>query len=188
MSRPSIAAETDADAIRAALAGDRGAAEALVARHEKLLWLLLWRLTGSRVESEELFQEVWLAAWAALPRFRAESALSTWLVEIALNAVRRRARRTSRRADALDVEPPAPGDTDPARLLVADEAAQLVQRCLANLAPREREALVLHHLHGFPFAEVASLMGVAESTARKLAWDGLQRARDTAAKRTGGLR
>ncbi len=73
--------------VRAAAAGDTAAYERLYRRHAPRVFAVLWRLCGGQqARAEDALQEAFLQAWKALPGFRFESSLSTWLHRLGVNA------------------------------------------------------------------------------------------------------
>jgi hypothetical protein len=91
--------DVDPDAALPALAaaGQPAAFEQLMRRHNRLLFRTARSILGSDSEAEDVLQQAYLKAWLALPGFRAESKVSTWLVRIVVNEAlqRRRTRPTS---------------------------------------------------------------------------------------------
>jgi len=105
---PALPATTDADAVdepalvRAAAAGDMGAYEQLYRRHSPRVFAVLWRLCGGQqARAEDALQEAFLQAWKALPGFRFESSLGTWLHRLGVNAALME-RRANAPGDARD--------------------------------------------------------------------------------------
>lgn len=165
--------------IRAVVRGDQVAAARLVSENERSLWLLLWRLTGSRAAAEDHFQEVWARALRALPRFSGGSRFSTWLYRIAMNVIHDDAFRASKRGAGPLGERDVVDNTDgPSDGLARIEEQDRALRMLAHLSGRQREAVVLHHLQGRRFAEVAEILGITEATARHYAHEGLKKVRN----------
>ena len=116
-------------------------------------------MLGDTGHGEEIAQEVFLGAYAALPRFRREASVRTWLLAIArrvcADAVRsRRRRRLTLVRDTADLEALSAGSGGPADT-VAEGAT--VTDLLSRLAPDRREAFVLTQLLGLPYAEAAEV-------------------------------
>src|SRR5437867_334232 len=86
--------------------GDRDAFDRLVEAHLKHVWAVVWRIVRHQEDAEDVVQEVFLSAFQALPRYRGESRLSTWLHRIAvtraLNHLDRSEERLRRRSHSLD--------------------------------------------------------------------------------------
>jgi RNA polymerase sigma-70 factor (ECF subfamily) len=135
--------------------------EQLVADHQQRVSRLCYRLLGWREDVEDVVQEVFLAAFRALPEFRGESSGSTWLMRIAVNKCRSHVRkriallrlltgaRTTRK----------PGSGRPAdRNLVDDERFQCVRRAVCKLPSKYREVIVLRYLEEMAVGEIADVL------------------------------
>ena len=149
----------DAALLRAHLAGDRHAFGELVTRHRDRLWAVALRTMGDREDAADALQDALLSAYRAAERFRGDSAVTTWLHRIVVNACldrirRQRARPTLPLPEVDTTVAPAP-DRD---MRIDVEAA------LAQLPVEQRAALVLVDVQGYPVAEAAQMLGVAEGT------------------------
>ena len=94
--------------VRRAQAGDADAFEALVVRHRDRVFRVALRLTGSPADAEDVAQEALVAAWQALPGFRGDSSVPSWLYRIVVN----KARDAQRRSRPLPVDPHTGGVED----------------------------------------------------------------------------
>jgi RNA polymerase sigma-70 factor (ECF subfamily) len=149
-----------------ARAGDRQAYGELVELHFTRVYSLLYRTTGNHEDAEDLAQETFVRAWAALARFREQSSFSTWITRIALHLSTDHARALRRSAPLGEHEPAArESATGFTRTAEAELAAALAQ-ALDGLPPRLRLVLVLRVLEGREYGEVAELAGVRPATAR----------------------
>ncbi|MGI8798688.1 MAG: RNA polymerase sigma factor SigM [Pseudonocardia sp.] len=157
---------SDAELLAAHVVGDRSAFAELVERHSGRLWAVATRILHSRDEAADALQEALISAHQAAPRFRAEAAVSTWLHRIVVNACIDRIRHNQVRftlplfSDG-PAEPRATQDQIealPTRLAVHD--------ALALLPDDQRLAVVLVDLEGYPVAEVAAIVNVAEGTVK----------------------
>jgi RNA polymerase sigma-70 factor (ECF subfamily) len=162
----SLAECSDAELVlRARDRGDGAALEELVRRHRDAAYRVALRICLDPVDAEDVAQEAFVRAWRALPRFKGESAFSTWLYRIvtnlALNAVTRR-----RPAQPLDdergaVRHDAPhAELDPARRVQDRERLAAVAAALAALTPEQRACWVLREVEGLPYEELAEVMGL----------------------------
>ena len=171
--KPSGAA-TDADEVRAFLGGDESAFERLVDRHQRRILHLCQRLVGVN-DANDLFQEVFLQCYRALPQLRVPAAFHGWLLQI---TVRRARRRAQARRGPIGVPEPeqftAPPEGDPLEL--ADEVARL-RKALARLPPRQREVIALRHDQELSFAEIAAVLELREDAARANHYQALKRLR-----------
>lgn len=167
--------ESDLAVIEAVRGGDVEAYRELVDRYRDRLYGVMVRLTGDRNLADELAQEAFVKAYLKLDDFRGDAAFGTWLVQIGIHALRDRARRRQRqqrqgvvsleayRARGADAaEPVAPArQTDALARLCRDEDDDAVQSALQRLPADYREVLVLKHLEGWSFAEIAAATGAS---------------------------
>ena len=163
--------------IAAVRRGNHDAARTLVEEQERSLWLYLFRMTGSRQVSEDLFQEIWARFFESLPRFRGQSRVRTYLLAIAHRLVvdaRETSARQRARLEGLEHEVPTDMDID--RELLRDEERKRAQEVLQRLAPRQREVLILHYFEELTYEEVGAVLGIRAATARSYAQEALQRA------------
>jgi RNA polymerase sigma-70 factor (ECF subfamily) len=149
----------DAYLVARARDGYLDAYEILVQRHAAMAYRVALRLSGDHHDAQDIAQEALIAAWENLPRFRAESSFATWLYQIvtrrALNKVSR-----SRVAGSLDLlgDVSEPG-CEPAAQAEWNLAIDAVTDALAALPFPQRAVVVLHHLEGLSYAEVAEVTG-----------------------------
>jgi RNA polymerase sigma-70 factor, ECF subfamily len=112
----------------------------------------------SPADREDLFQDIFLAVWRALPGFRRQASVRTWLYRIAHNvALTRRTRNRHRqsRESPLDQETAAATDMDFRRLAL--------KRAIAGMAPGDRTLTVLW-LEGLSAAEIEDVTGIKAAT------------------------
>jgi RNA polymerase sigma-70 factor (ECF subfamily) len=162
-----VAAETDAALVRSAAGGDMQAFEALYRRYVGRVHGVIMRLVGGQgVRAEDLTQEAFVRAWQALPKFRFESAFSTWLHRLAVNTalMELRSRRAQPRfdddEDALE---------DLGMLDLAGQGTALsmdLERAVATLPPRARAVLVLYDVEGWKHEEIAAELGMAVGSSK----------------------
>jgi RNA polymerase sigma-70 factor (ECF subfamily) len=176
-------AHADAGLARLAASGDASAFEALYRRHASRVHGVIVRLVGAQgVRAEDLTQEAFVRAWQALPKFRFESAVSTWLHRLAVTTalMELRSRRSGPRfddaEDALD-------DLGMADSAGSGTALGLdLERAVATLPPRARAVLVLHDVEGWKHEEIAASLDMAVGSSKAQ----LHRARHLLRARLGG--
>lgn len=95
----------DKELVERAQKGDAAAFAVLVERHQRQLYRLAMRMTGSEADAQEVLQEAFLNAYQKLPLFRGEAQFSSWLYRIAANSALMRLRRKRRAPDALGEQP-----------------------------------------------------------------------------------
>ncbi|NAZ88363.1 RNA polymerase sigma factor SigM [Kineococcus indalonis] len=166
---------TDAELLAAHVAGDPDAFGEVVRRHRDRLWAVALRTTGDREEAADAVQDALVSALRAAHRFRGESAVTTWLHRIVVNACLDRARRRAARPTRpLEEGAGAEGDAPrgAAALAVTGDGAPAVEarldvaRALALLPQAQRAALVLVDMYDVPVAEAAQVLGVAVGTVK----------------------
>ena len=152
---------------------DEGAFRDLYRAHTPYLLCLALRLTGGRREdAEDAVQEAWLRATKALPAFRWESRLRTWLGGIVINCCREQQRRAGR-----DEAPGVAIEGQPSTGVAED-----LEAAVRGLPDGLREVLVLHLLEGYTHQEIGGLLGIAEGTSKSRLFD----ARRALQRRLGG--
>jgi RNA polymerase sigma-70 factor (ECF subfamily) len=155
---------TDADLLRAHADGDPDAFGELVRRHRDRLWAVALRTLGDREEAADALQEALISAYRAADRFRGDSAVTTWLHRIVVNACLDRVRRRQARpAIGLADLPP---NREPIAVLPDQDTAREVWAALAQLPAEQRVPLVLLEIQGYSVAEIAETLGVAEGTVK----------------------
>jgi RNA polymerase sigma-70 factor (ECF subfamily) len=156
----------EAEWIRAAQAGDRSAFARLVDRYWDRLYRWLYHLTRDRHAAEDLAQETFLRALAAVKTFRPGSNFRAWVFRIGHNNFvnQKRAERRTKH--------PLPDDAAAIRAVTAEssaenrEALETVMRAVGDLPSDFRAALLLHVQEGMAYREVAEALGTTEETAR----------------------
>jgi RNA polymerase sigma-70 factor (ECF subfamily) len=162
---------SDQDLLARHVAGDKDAFGEIVRRHRDRLWAVALRTLGDREEAADAVQDALVSAYRAAHTFRGQSAVTTWLHRITVNACLDRARKTaSRRTAPVD-------DTERfEQLLEPHESAEApaerndlhreVLTALRELPADQRAALVLVDMQGYPVAEAARVLGVPTGTVK----------------------
>jgi RNA polymerase sigma-70 factor (ECF subfamily) len=180
------------------LAGDlaRGF-ERLVLAYQHRLYAFALRLTGNPQDAEEIAQDAFVRAYRALERYPAERvralALRPWLYQIALNVTRNRTRGRRLRLVPLDqpdgsarVEPVEDAGRGPEALAERAEAGDELAALVAALPARYRAAVILRHVEGLPYGEMAGLLGQPVGTVKANVHRGTRLLREALARRTDG--
>jgi RNA polymerase sigma-70 factor, ECF subfamily len=168
-----------------ALADDLpGSFERVVLTFQDRLYAFVLRLTGGPADAEEITQDAFVRAYRALetypPERRRALALRPWLYRIALNLARNRRRRGRLVTVPLDGGPREvaadPGGR-PAAVLDRSERARTLARLIAELPLRYRAAVILRHVEGLGYAEIADALSQPVGTAKANVHRGLARLR-----------
>jgi RNA polymerase sigma factor (sigma-70 family) len=140
--------------------------EEIVAEHGATV-LRVCRAVLARPDADDAWSETFLAALRAYPELPADANVQAWLVTIAHRKAIDAVRAESRRPRPV-AEPP-----DPRTPSVEIREADDLWAALRALPPRQRQAIALHHVAGFPYAEVAARTGGSADAARRAAADGI---------------
>jgi RNA polymerase sigma-70 factor, ECF subfamily len=150
------------------VSGDPDAFGTLFARHRDRLWAVAVRTLGDPDDAADALQDAMISAFRGAGRFRGDSAVTTWLHRIVVNAcldlLRRRAARPATgglAAEALDAVAAGHGPAQPDTDTSLDVTA-----ALRTLPPEQRVALVLVDMLGYRVAEAAAVLGVSEGTVK----------------------
>jgi len=142
--------------------GDDSAFDRIVERHSAGVAALANRLLGWPGDVDDVVQDVFVAAFVNLKRFRGECRLRTWLYTITVNKCRsyRLRRRRLRAVQVGDLEPAADENQGAERPAMDAEAFDRVRRAVQALPRRYREVVVLRYLQGLEPGEIGQLLGV----------------------------
>jgi RNA polymerase sigma-70 factor (TIGR02960 family) len=173
------------------IAGDESAFSELAERHRRELHVHCYRMLASFEEAEDAVQETYLRAWRSRDSFEGGSLFRAWLYRIATNVcldvLRRRSRRVAELRSFAEVpwlqpypdhllDEVAPSDEQPDAVVVERETIELAfLAALQVLPPRQRAALVVRDVLGWPASEAAALLETSVAAANSA----LQRARAT---------
>jgi RNA polymerase sigma-70 factor, ECF subfamily len=171
MSAKDHAAE-DRDLVIRASEGDIGAFTKLVRDNSSLVYRVALRMLGND-DAQDASQEVWVKVWRNIKGFRGESAFTTWLYRITVNtclsARRKEAHREEREysGDEMPYLPePSGGDADPEAVALNAERREEIQDALQHVRAEHRAALILRHMEGLSYAEIAEVLQVPDGTAK----------------------
>lgn len=155
----------DAELLRRHVTGDQEAFGQLFLRHRDRLWAVALRTLGDPDEAADALQDAMISAFRRAGDFRGESAVTTWLHRIVVNACLDRMRRRAARPvaggehdlDLLARTPQATPDTDVSLDVLA---------ALRTLGPDQRAALVMVDMLGYSVADTAEILGVSPGTVK----------------------
>jgi RNA polymerase sigma-70 factor (ECF subfamily) len=172
--------EPDEDLMTAYQAGDVRAFEALVARHEKPVWMFLRRFTRDAAAAEDLLQEVFLRVVKSAGEWKRTAKFSTWVYAIARNLCIDQSRRAVHR-QAQSLDGPLRADAESTETLhdripavqsgadaqVGDrQTAVRIDAAIARLPDDQREVFLMREVMEMSFAEIAVVVGASEPTVK----------------------
>jgi RNA polymerase sigma-70 factor (ECF subfamily) len=159
-------ADDDTTLLLAAGRGDRQAFGEIVERHHRTVVHFIHRFLAiaDRATAEDIAQDVFLAAWQAAPSFKPRAAVRTWLLRITANKCLNHKRARRRRPTVpLVTEPASPDAGD-----LEEDLSRQLRAAMADLAPRQRAAVLLRHAHGLAHADIAAVLETSPPVVKAL--------------------
>ena len=177
---PALNTLTDQEVVLLARGGQERAYRELVRRYERPIFSLLYRMVRDRELAEDLSQETFVKALKAIESYRPEYKFSSWLFKIANNAAIDHLRR--RELDTLSLEgsphavtPDAMEATalqigdraeNPLDIVEAKELGGEIERAIAQLRPEYRACILLRHVDGRAYEEIAEMLDLPLGTVK----------------------
>ena len=159
----------DGDYARLSRQGDRVAFSELVRRYQDRIYRFVMRMVRSREDALDLTQETFVRAWQALPQWRPEAAINTWLFQIARNLAIDHLRRrksvhfVSDDAAGIDLPQERPGPEAQAQTA---QQYRLLEAALQQIAPEHREIMLLREVEGLSYDEIAQVLAINPGTVK----------------------
>ena len=173
--------DDEAELVDRARRGDEEAYAELVQRHADVAFRTAYLVCGSAADAEDAAQDAFIAAYRALPRFRAGAPLRPWLLRIVANTARNRRRGEGRRAEldlrlagSLRSGGAAPS---PERQVEAAEERAALLHAVRRLDGADREVIACRFFLQLSVAETAAVLGCAEGTVKSRLARALERLR-----------
>jgi RNA polymerase sigma-70 factor (ECF subfamily) len=170
----------DTDLVLAAQKGDPMAFEQLVNRYDQQVLAIALSYTNHSDDAKDVYQEVFIRVYRALPGFRFESKFSTWLHKITTNVCltfKSRNRRHTHLSIDQGIEQDdgssyalsdvLADDSTPDRQILNSEISEQVQEAIKSLSPQQKMVFSLKHFQGYKLREIAQMMDCAEGTVKK---------------------
>jgi RNA polymerase sigma-70 factor, ECF subfamily len=159
---------SDAELLRRHVQGDSDAFGELFRRHRDRLWAVALRTVGDPEEAGDALQDAMISAFRRAGDFRGDSAVTTWLHRIVVNACLDRLRRKAARpavsaGDEQAFEALVAHDSDPAK---TTDTRLDVNAALQILPPQQRAALLVVDMLGFSVAEAAIILDTSQGTVK----------------------
>lgn len=159
--------------------GNMQAFEQLVQKYDQKVLSMALNYTRDPDEAMDVYQEVFIRVYRALPKFQFKSKFSTWMYRIVVNVCStHHSRRIRRPSISLDQPSPGGSGTDSlADRLAGDSATDQgvldreivagIETGLQRLSPKQRSVFMLRHYQGFKLREIASILECAEGTVKR---------------------
>jgi RNA polymerase sigma-70 factor (ECF subfamily) len=166
--------QTDAQIVQLVLAGDKDSYALLVDAYKDRIINHLARMTGNRYEAEELAQEAFVRAYFALRTYKPQYKFSTWLFKIATNLCINHLKKRKRWIKMDDYQgeegqpqwllPDLRAYQSPAVAVAQQELQGQIQDALNQLSPVYRSVVILRHIHGLSYQEIADVTDLPMGT------------------------
>lgn len=169
--------------IAKAKAGDREALNELVTSHWAYIYRLALAKTGNPDDAQEIAQDTFVKALAALPRYKETNAtFKTYLSRIALNLIIDYYRKRGRAPQVVDIteytEPIVDKSISPDQAVVHAERQEEVAKMLALLPEEQRQVVELRIVQGVAVADTARIMGKSAAAVKMLQQRALKKLKD----------
>jgi RNA polymerase sigma-70 factor, ECF subfamily len=172
-SAPATRADEEDVLIARCLEGDGESFRPLVMRYQRVVFSVSFRMLGSRADAEDVSQQAFADAFAALDRFRSDgrkNAFSTWVIRIAINRCKDVLKSKKRSEEPLEAEVAAPEAMfaheirDPESDLAAARARVQLEQALLRVPAKYREVLVLKDVEELSYEEIRAILGLPITT------------------------
>ena len=169
--------DPDADLVCRAKARETQAFDVLVEKYEHKLYGLIFHMTSNSEDSNDLLQDTFAKAYAALPGFREDAQFYTWIYKIAVNLTLNHLKKKKRRQGCSydDVESGVLNDpafidqayqVNPRRFSNIHELHEKLNKAILRLSEGHRSVVTMFDIQGMPHAEIGRVLGVSEGTVR----------------------
>ncbi|MGB0133060.1 RNA polymerase sigma factor [Dokdonella sp.] len=192
MSTPPTTLEQDKSLVDAVLNGEAGAFERLVRLYQKLCWHVVYRMVKHPQDTQDLCQEAFLRVHQYLHQYRNESALKSWVAQVAYSVAKRHLERKripiSEPSADPDGESPldrVSDDFDLEAACIDGQSAAQLHEAIDCLPPLQRTILTLYHLDEIPIGEISIITGLAVGTIKSHLFRSRKQLRDTLDDRIG---
>ena len=161
----------DKEIVEAVLAGDTRQYAVIVERYQQIVANLTYKLCGTKIDIEEVTQQVFVELYTALPRFRFESKLSSFIYRITVNVVCKMMKRAQRyvSADEQEYLPEQRSEERNAQQqIIYNEQMEALRNAIGHLKDEQRTALVLFSFEDFSYQQIADVMQCSLSKVESL--------------------
>jgi len=184
--------EDDQALVDAVLGGVAGAFEQLVRQYQKLCWHVIHRMVRHTEDTQDLCQETFLRVHQYLHQYRNESALKSWVAQVAYSVAKRHLERkripiaeSSAEGDGSSLLDRITDDFDIEAASIEGQSAGHLHEAIDCLPPLQRTILTLYHLDELPIADIAVITGLAEGTIKSHLFRARKQLRDTLTESIG---
>ncbi len=152
----------DKQIVEAVLGGDTRRYAEIVREYQQKVANLTYKMCGNKLDVEEVTQQVFVELYMALPRFRFDSKLSSYIYRITVNVVCKMMNRSKRFVSAEQLQENRPerpsGDRNAEQQIIYNEQMEQLRTAIGRLKDEQRTALVLYTFEDFSYNEIAEVM------------------------------
>lgn len=135
----------------------------IVKDYSERIWWHVRRFVNAHEDADDLVQDIYLKIWNALPSYRGEAQLFTWIWRIAtnetLNHLRKEKVRAMLRAQSIDSEMERRIDTDP--WFSGDAAQRALSKAVAHLPLKQRQVFIMRYYDDLSYEEISAVLGTS---------------------------
>jgi RNA polymerase sigma-70 factor (ECF subfamily) len=168
---------SDQELVARTQAGDARAYDELVRRFSPRLYGLVYNMTSSHEDTNDLLQEIFAKGYRSIKGFQGKSSFYTWMhtiaVHMAINFLKKRNRRKTMSLDDVDngiLNDPdfieATSNGDPSREANLSELQKKLNESMLKLSHEHRAVVTMFDIQGMPHAEIAKILKISEGTVR----------------------
>jgi RNA polymerase sigma-70 factor (ECF subfamily) len=171
---------TDQEVVRHAVIGREAAYRELIRRYQRPVFSLVFRMVRDRELAEDLAQETFVKVLNAIDSYRPEYKFSSWIFKIANNAAIDHLRRRNLDTLSIDGSPHAEtaeaieattlqlgdGQESPLDEVASRELGEQIERAINALRPEYRSCILLRHIDGRPYEEIAEILDLPLGTVK----------------------
>jgi RNA polymerase sigma-70 factor (ECF subfamily) len=161
--------------------GDRQAFEVLLVRYEKPVYNAAYRMLHSRDDARDVTQTVFLKVFERIDQFDPQRRFFSWIYRITLNESINWLKK-SNRLDPLD-ERLADGSGGPEKAAENQQLSEGMQAALMTISPDYRQVIVLKHVLGCSYQEIAEVLDIPEKTVKSRLYSARQLLKDKLTER-----
>jgi RNA polymerase sigma-70 factor (ECF subfamily) len=189
---------TDQQVVELARKGRETAYRELIGRYQRPVFSLIYRLVRDREKAEDLSQDTFIKVLNAIGRYDPSFKFSSWIFKIAHNTALDHLRKKEPETLSIEGSPhartdaeieastitPESGDENPEQYTASKEMGAVIEQAIGRLRPEYRTAIMLCHVEGRPYEEIAQIMDVPLGTVKTY----IHRARNELKKQLEHLR
>jgi RNA polymerase sigma-70 factor, ECF subfamily len=174
-----VTGASDQELAARATGGEEEAFRELLRRYERPVFALIYRMVRDRTLAEDLAQETFVKVFNGIASYRREFKFSSWIFKIASNTAIDHLRRREPETISLDGPNEAPGPArdrrplqlsnrkeNPLEALEARELGSAIERAIGRLRPEYRACIVLRHVEGYPYEQIAEMLSLPLGTVK----------------------